>query len=131
MEQFSIARLWKLLDSMQDKLGNIETQLKEVVRLEERVNGHDHALSRYGNRLDNHDMRLRESELWQANHGDRASIERMITNVQENVKVISDKVDIVERQLDIGKGHKDVGKEALKWIAGILSAIIVVLLTRG
>jgi len=131
MEQFSIARLWKLLDSMQDKLTNIDSQLKEVVRLEERVNNHDHALSRYGNRLDNHDIRLRESELWQANHGDKATIERIISNVQENIKAVSDKVDVIEHQLDVGKGHKDIGKEALKWLAGLLSALIIFLLTRG
>lgn len=131
MEQFSIARLWKLLDSMQDKLTNIDSQLKEVVRLEERVNSHDQVLSRYGNRLDSHDLRLRDSELWQANHGDRATMEKIINSIQEDVKAVSAKVDHIESQLDIGKGHKDITKEVLKWLTGILSAVIIVIITRG
>jgi chromosome segregation ATPase len=127
----SEARLWKTLDSISERLTGIESQLSEVVRLEERVNNHDQALARYGNRLDNHDQRLRESELWQANYGDRSSVERLVTNVQDDVASLKKKIDDIESTRDVNKGQKDVGKEVLKWIAGILGAILIYKITRG
>lgn len=125
MTELSQARLWKSLDSISDRLGTIENQLSEVVRLEERVNHHDQALARYGNRLDNHDTRLRESELWQANQGDKSSVERLVTNVQQEVHDMKVKVDSLETSKDISKGQKDVGKELLKWIVGFLTLILM------
>ena len=56
VNELSEQRLWKTLDSISERLTGIERQLGEVVRLEERINNHEQALSRYGNRLDNHDM---------------------------------------------------------------------------
>jgi Na+/phosphate symporter len=112
-------------------LTRIESQLSEVVRLEERVNSHDQALSRYGNRLDNHDTRIRESELWQANFGDRSSVERLITNVQEDVASLKKKIDHLESVKDVSKGQKDISKEVLKWVVGVLGAILVYKITRG
>lgn len=142
VNELSEARLWKSLDSISERLTGIESQLSEVVRLEERVNNHDKALSRYGRRLDNHDDRLRESEIWQANVGDRTSIERSVANIQENVKTmkiqINDEVDSLQKKIseleankNIDKGHKDVGKEVLKWTAGILAAILIFMLKKG
>ena len=131
VNEISEARLWKTLDSISERLTGIESQLSEVVRLEERVNNHDQALARYGNRLDNHDQRLRESELWQANYGDRSSVERLVTNVQDDVASLKKKIDDIESAKDINKGQKDVGKEVLKWIAGILGAILIYKITRG
>lgn len=131
VNEISEARLWKTLDSISERLTGIESQLSEVVRLEERVNNHDQALARYGNRLDNHDQRLRESELWQANYGDRSSVERLVTNVQDDVASLKKKIDDIESTRDVNKGQKDVGKEVLKWIAGILGAILIYKITRG
>lgn len=131
VNEISEARLWKTLDSISERLTGIESQLSEVVRLEERVNNHDQALARYGNRLDNHDQRLRESELWQANYGDRSSVERLVTNVQDDVASLKNKIDDIESTRDVNKGQKDVGKEVLKWIAGILGAILIYKITRG
>lgn len=131
VNEISEARLWKTLDSISDRLTGIESQLSEVVRLEERVNNHDQALARYGSRLDNHDARLRESELWQANYGDRSSVERLVTNVQDDVSSLKKKIDDIESTRDVSKGQKDVGKEVLKWIAGILGAILIYKITRG
>jgi len=131
VDQLSEARLWKSLDDIMDRLTTIESQLSEVVRLEERVNNHDQALSRYGNRLDNHDIRIRESELWQANQGDKSSVERLISNVQTDISKLKSKVDELESNKDINKGQKDIGKEILKWIVGILGAVIIYRITRG
>lgn len=131
VNEISEARLWKTLDSISERLTGIESQLSEVVRLEERVNNHDQSLARYGNRLDNHDQRLRESELWQANYGDRSSVERLVSNVQDDVASLKKKIDDIESTRDVNKGQKDVGKEVLKWIAGILGAILIYKITRG
>lgn len=128
MTEISQARLWKSLDSISDRLGTIEIQLSEVVRLEERVNQHDSALSRYGNRLDSHDNRIRESELWQANQGDKSSVERLVTNVQQEVHDLRSKIDGLETTKDISKGQKDVGKEILKWVSVILTGIILMII---
>jgi len=91
------------------------------VRLEERVNSHDQTLSRYGNRLDTHDVRIREAELWQATYGDKSSVERMITNVQGEVNELK-----VEKKVE-----KDIGKEVLKWLVGILAMIVIYKFTKG
>lgn len=131
VNELSETRLWKTLDSISERLTGIESQLSEVVRLEERVNSHDQALSRYGSRLDNHDTRIRESELWQANFGDRSSVERLITNVQDDVGNLKKKIDQLESTKDINKGQKDVSKEVLKWLVGIIGAILIYKLTRG
>ena len=131
VNELSETRLWKTLDSISERLTGIESQLSEVVRLEERVNSHDQALSRYGSRLDNHDTRIRESELWQANFGDRSSVERLITNVQDDVGTLKKKIDALESTKDVNKGQKDIGKEVLKWVVGILGAILVYKITRG
>lgn len=66
MNELSEARLWKVLDSISDRLGSIEKQLSEVVRLEEKVNNHTETLKRYGNKIDQHDERLRDVENWQS-----------------------------------------------------------------
>ena len=131
VNELSETRLWKTLDTISERLTGIESQLSEVVRLEERVNSHDQALSRYGSRLDNHDTRIRESELWQANFGDRSSVERLITNVQDDVGTLKKKIDALESTKDVNKGQKDIGKEVLKWVVGILGAILVYKITRG
>jgi chromosome segregation ATPase len=131
VNELSETRLWKTLDSISDRLTSIERQLGEVVRLEERVNNHEQALSRYGNRLDTHDRRLHETELWQASYGDKSSVERLVTNVQEEVGSLKKKVDQLESSKDIIAGQRDIGKEVLKWLAGILGATLVYMLTKG
>lgn len=128
MSELSQQRLWKTLDGISNRLTVIENQLSEVVRLEERVNHHDQALSRFGNRLDNHDSRMRESELWQANQGDKSSTERLITNIQQDVHDLKNKTDTLETNDNVSKGQKDVGKEIFKWISVLLTGIILMIL---
>lgn len=125
------ARLWKSLDSIGDRLTGIETQLGEVVRLQERVRGHEQALSRYGNRLDNHDRRLHEAELWQASYGDKSSVERLVSNAQEEISSLKKKIDDLESNKDIIAAQRDIGKEVLKWVSGILAAILIYKITKG
>jgi chromosome segregation ATPase len=131
VNELSEQRLWKTLDSISERLTGIERQLGEVVRLEERVNNHEQALARYGNRLDSHDRRLHDTELWQASYGDKNSVERLVTNVQEEVHDLKKKVDELESSKDIIRGQRDIGKEVLKWLAGIFAAIIIYMATKG
>lgn len=131
VNELSEARLWKTLDGISNRLSGIESQLSEVVRLEERVNNHEKALSRYGNRLDEHSARIRESELWQANYGDRSSLERLLEHVQVDVSGLRSKVTEIESDISTNKGQKDVGKEVLKWISAVLAAIVIYKINKG
>lgn len=131
VNELSEARLWKTLDSIDGRLVNIEGQLKELVRLEERVNSHDQALSRYGNRLDMHDMRLRDTELWQANHGDKAYLDNTLSGLRSDISNIGKRLSNVEDTLNISKGQKDIGKEALKWLSGILASLLIYYINKG
>lgn len=123
-------RLWKVLESIEKRLAGIETKLENVVRLEERVNNHEQVISRYGNRLDEGDHRMRKIELWQAEHNP----DLIITTLKSN----ADTIDSVKQEVaglkdkgNISKGQKDVAKELLKWVTGILAAIIIYQATRG
>ena len=127
----SEARLWKALEGINTKLSDMGNQLAEVVRLEERIRSHSHALSRYGSRLDEHDVRLRDTEMWQAHHGDKSSVERLITNVQDEVDTVRTDIDDIKKTRDTNKGRDDTVKTILKWVAGIFAAIIVWLTTKG
>lgn len=125
VDEVSEVRLWKALDSIFDELNTIKAQLNEVVRLEERVNQHDQALARYGNTLDNHGKRIHESELWQAKQGDKSSVERLIVNIQTELDDAIKELNTIKSNQDVNKGQKDIGKEVLKWLVGILGAILV------
>lgn len=124
-------RLWKSLDNIGERLTGIESQLGEIVRLEERVNNHDRALSRYGNRLDGHERRLHEAELWQASYGDKSSVERLVSNAQEEISGLKKKIDDLESNKDIIAAQRDIGKEVLKWVSTILAAVLIYKITKG
>ena len=78
-----------------------------------------------------HDPRPHDTELWQASYGDKNSVERLITNVQEEVSGLKKKVDDLESSKDVIKGQRDIGKEIFKWLAGILAAILIFKFTKG
>ena len=110
-------RLWEALTKIGDRLTGIDSKLSDIVRLEERMNGHDGAISRYGDRIDSHDNRLRDLELWKAEQGD--------------VKGYKEKVDKLETSKDRYLGQRDIFKEVLKVAVAILSAILIYKFTRG
>ncbi len=118
-EQDPDQRLWKVLETIDRRLGGIEKKLETVVRLEERVNNHEHVISRYGNRLDETDGRLRKIELWQAE------------NNQQNIANLKERIETLQDTGNVKKGQRDVTKEVLKWVAGILAAILIYQSTRG
>ena len=110
-------RLWQALTKIGDRLTGIDSKLSDIVRLEERMNGHDGAIARYGDKLDIHDNRLLELELYKAKQGD-------ITGIKE-------KVDKLETAKDRYTGQRDIFKEVLKVVVGILTAILIYKFTRG
>ena len=128
--EFNNARLWKSLDGIASRLSAIEQQLSEVVRLEERVNNHEQSLSRYGNKLDNHDRRIHETELWQASHGDRGSVERMLTNLQDELGDLRKKINDLETAKDVTVGQKDVSDKIFKWLAALAMTLLVFYVTK-
>ncbi len=124
------ARMWKALDSIAAKLSTIEDQLSDIVRLEERMNNHESAIVRYGNRLDRHSVRIHEMELWQANHGDKASTEQLITGIRKDNDNLAEKIDVLESTKDIMAGEVKLVRSLLKWIGAIIAAMIIWALTR-
>lgn len=74
MDEVSEARLWRSLDSITERLSNIEFKLSEIVRLEEKVSSHHDTLKRYGDRLDKYDDRIRKLENFQSENNGRTRI---------------------------------------------------------
>lgn len=130
VEGLEVKRLHKALDSIETKLGFIETQLIELVKVQEQMKFLDQTMSRHSMRLENHDMRLRETETWQAQHGDRTNLDRIVTHIQDDLSELRHKVDHLDSDVSENKGHKDVVKEILKWAAGIMAAFIIYLMTK-
>lgn len=131
MSEENDIRLWKTLDDISNRLSGIESQLSDVVRLEERMNNHDNVLSRYGKRLDNNDTIIRNIELWQANHGDKFSSEKTLSDIQDEIKLVKEELTIVKSSNDRGKGQRDITKEILKVVVAILIGVVVYKFTRG
>ena len=123
-------RLWRVLETIEKRLSGIEGKLEKVIRLEERVNKHEQVIVRFGKILDTGDERMMRLELWQAEHNPD-----MILNA---LKGNSDSIELVKREIsdivsrsDVSTGRTDVTKTILKWLAGILAAIIIYQATRG
>jgi len=131
VSEFSESRLWRTLDNVVERLANIENQLSELVRLEERVNNHEQVLKNCANRLDSHESRIRDTELWQAYQGDKSSVERLINNLREEINSVRSDVFVLQSRRNVSEGQVDVGKGLLKWAAGILAGILIFILTKG
>lgn len=83
------ARLWKTLDNISSRLEKIESELSELVRLEERVSYHHETLKRYGDRLDKHDDRMRNMENWQSeNKGQSGASSKVVAWIAGAVSAI-------------------------------------------
>jgi len=123
-------RLWRVLETIEKRLSGIEGKLEKVIRLEERVTNHEQVIVRFGKRLDSGDERMMRLELWQAEHNPD-----MILNA---LKGNSDSIELVKREIsdiisrsDVNTGRMDISKTILKWLSGILAAILIYQFTRG
>jgi len=124
------SRLWGVLETIEKRLSGIEAKLEKVIRLEERVDNHEQVIARFGKRLDSGDERMMRLELWQAEHNPDM--------ILDSIKANSDSIELVKREVrdiisrsDVSTGRTDVTKTILKWLAGILAAIIIYQATRG
>ncbi len=63
----------------------------------------------------------------------KANIKAMkdLETKSKEVKALKKKIDDLESTKDVNKGQKDISKEVLKWVVGILGAILVYKITRG
>lgn len=126
------ARLFKVLDSISVRLSNIEVQLHEVVRLEERVKNHEEALTTVVKKMERHEERIRHAELWQANNSDNKTLlERVINEIHNKVSELENKIEKLQNYSTINKTEKKIGSNIFKWISGILAGVLIWLFTMG
>lgn len=124
-------RLWKHFDNLFERLSSIEYQLSDIIRLQERVDNHGEVLERFGARIDSHEERIRENELWQARQGERASLERRMASLADTVDALQNGIHNVDKTQSRNLGQKDVSGQIAKWVAGIFAAWIVFNLTNN
>lgn len=122
-------RLENTLKDISKRCTNIESQLTDIARLQERVNNHTHVIDRFGNRLDLHEGRLHNAELWQADHGDKSYFKDTIYSVGKRIDNLEKNVDLIESHIDKTTGMSSVVKEILKWTAALFGAIVMAKIT--
>lgn len=126
----SEVRLFKILDTIEARLSNIENCVSKIGRLEERMSSQELIVDKYGHRLNVYSTRLRQAELWQASHNDNSSIERPIRNIQSDIININSKVDKLEEVSDKSTGQKTVIKIVIKWFMAIALSLVVFSITK-
>jgi len=124
------SRLWRVLETIEKRLSGIEGKLEKVIRLEERVTNHEQVIVRFGKRLDTGDERMMRLELWQAEHNPDMILTALKGNA-DSIELVKKEVSELITASDISTGRTDVTKTILKWLAGILAAIIIYQATRG
>lgn len=133
-------RLWKTLDALMERANSIESKVSEIVRLEEKVSAQNQTLARFGNKIEDQEIRVRDLELYKANQFTKAEIERRFCNFSEElerielkqekiIEPVEEKIEILQTGSNTEKGKKDVAKEILKWISTILAGILIVILS--
>jgi len=157
MDQLPEVRILKAIDGMSERLTLIEQDLKELITLKERVGNHGETIRRFGKSIDNIKDRQREMELDLAHKesidrlvkhvqedvdsfknthkNDIQNLEGHIElNIKEfkkqthkDIKELKDIVEGLKTVGNIGKGKAEIRTNIFKWIAGILSAVIVAL----
>ena len=123
-------RLWRVLETIEKRLSGIEVKLEKVVRLEERVSKHEQVISRFGKRLDAGDERMMRLELWQAEHNPDMILNALKGN-SDSIELVKREVSDIISRSDVNTGRLDISKTILKWLSGILAAILIYQSTRG
>jgi len=123
-------RLWRVLETIEKRLSGIEGKLEKVIRLEERVSKHEQVISRFGKRLDAGDERMMRLELWQAEHNPDMILNALKGN-SDSIELVKREVSDIISRSDVNTGRLDISKTILKWLSGILAAILIYQSTRG
>ena len=118
------------METIEKRLSGIELKLEKVIRLEERVTNHEQVIVRFGKRLDTGDERMTRLELWQAEHNPDMILTALKGNA-DSIELVKKEVSELTTASDISTGRTGVTKTILKWLAGILAAIIIYQATRG
>jgi hypothetical protein len=118
------------LETIEKRLSSIELKLEKVIRLEERVTNHEQVIVRFGKRLDSGDERMMRLELWQAEHNPDMVLAALKGNA-DSIELVKTQVSELTSISDINTGRRDITKTILKWLSGILAAIIIYQATRG
>lgn len=118
------SRVWGILETIEKRLSGIEGKLEKVIRLEERVTNHEQSIVRFGKRLDRGDERMMRLELWQADHNPDMILTALKGNT-DSIELLKIEVDALRSASNINIGRSDITKTILKWVAGILAAIII------
>jgi archaellum component FlaC len=123
MDEVAVARLYKGLDEISSRLTTIDSQLNDVVRLQEQIKAQQNTLDSHAHRLNGHSERLRITETWIAGQSNFGDTNTKIAHVAGEIQTI--KADLIE-----SKGQKDVVKEIFKWFSGILAAILAYVISN-
>ena len=123
-------RLWRVLETIEKRLSGIEGKLEKVIRLEERVNKHEQLMARFGKRLDSGDERMMRLELWQAEHNPDMVLSALKGN-SDSIELVKREISDIISRSDVNTGRLDISKTILKWLSGILAAILIYQSTRG
>lgn len=97
----------KILENVLARLSGIESNLKTLVRLEEKLIHYNSNMVQMISRQDAMDKRVRELEKWRA-----------VANVQ------------IESSKKVGANQQDYVKSVLKWVVGILTLLLVAALSK-
>ena len=118
------------METIEKRLSGIEGKLEKVIRLEERVSKHEQVISRFGKRLDAGDERMMRLELWQAEHNPDMILNALKGN-SDSIELVKREVSDIISRSDVNTGRLDISKTILKWLSGILAAILIYQSTRG
>jgi len=124
------SRLWRVLETIERRLSGIEGKLEKVIRLEERVTNHEQVIVRFGKRLDSGDERMMRLELWQAEHNPDMIFSALKGN-SDSIELVKREINDIISRSDVNTGRLDISKTILKWLSGILAAIVIYQSTRG
>ena len=124
-------RLWKTLDAINERLSGIESKLLEVVRLEEKAANHGDAISRHTSQLESLEIRVHNSELWQAHIGDKEAFDKFSLSINAKIDDLNSKIEDIEVLRSRSAGRQDIVKYILSTAVLILSSVLVYNFTQG
>jgi len=115
-------RIWKAIESIGENIEYIKRELNKIVKIEERVEAHTKTLSRYGEKLDKNDDRIRELELSNVeNKRENKDIEKQ----EKDIEKLKDKVNDLAKNQNVNTGQKDVFGAILKWVGALATGILL------
>lgn len=123
------ARIQKQLDNIIDKVEKISDNMSNLTRLEEGFKSQVDIIDRISRIVDNQGDRLREAELSLAKKPEFSHMEEKIIPLWEKLQDVEKRLDSQEQMREKSNGVTSTVFQFMKWVGGILAAIIVVFVT--